>query len=780
MHRHKDHLYKFTYIKYVNIYFYNQEPILSEITEGLHLCFSEKQPVSAGDNLFPCKKGSLVSYTFICNGRIDCPFDNSDEMVNCSLFTNIQNSMKKFPSCSSLFYMKHGNSCIPFFPQIECSDSHLSGNDDVINDLVADLGPKAEDEPQLLSLLTSPNKTSCSLPYQIPCIYGHTRCYNISHICKYTLNEQNPLIPCRNGNHLQNCREFQCNSMFKCTNFYCIHYSYVSDDKWDCPNGEDESSSLTCSGMLKCQGPHMICIHLNNVCDNEIDCPDGDDELLCSLTNVKCIYQCDCLGLAITCKRWEINLITLTEYPYVSVYFDHVYQFELSTIKDKFPHTIYGTFLSNNVVYICHKFLPFNMIYINLSFNNIYFLYKSCFRTSQNLRFILLANNLITHIQEFAFWPLLNVSVIDLSNNPILVIAEYIIPFVHVTAFSMKNSTPLNINRNTFLHANIKVIDVSDFHICCTIPISAICMAKRTWYMNCDSLFAKTMIKHIFHSVFGFVLFINFTFFVAHKLSRIVQTAAFRTIVLFLNLNNLFCLIYLCCIGIADLKFQNNYIVNDIIWRSSHMCFSAFTSILNYIILNQILHIFMSTSRLMVVIFPITTKFKNSNFVFKCICYIYVTVVLLTISVTFIMQIMESVFPHKMCFPFIDPTNSVKILYRKTWLVSISQLVCLFTICIQSTLLLKGFWHSKQTTNKSIADVSLKRSLVIALIMGIGSVAACWLPTSIVYITTLILPKYPINLIYWTIIVIIPLTSLINPTVFILMKMKKAINVKRM
>ena len=645
---------------------------------------------------------------------------------------------------------------------------------------MADIGPKAEDEPQLLSILTSPYKTSCSLPYQIPCIYGHTKCYNVSDICKYTLNKQNHLVPCRNGNHLQNCKEFQCNSMFKCINSYCIHYSYISDGKWDCPNGEDENNSPTCSGMFKCKGSRMICVHLDNVCDKERHCPDADDELLCTLTNVKCIYQCDCLGLAITCKRWEINLVAAAEYPYVSVYFDHMYKFKMTTIKDKFPHTIYGTFLSNNLVHICHLYLPLNMIYIDLRFNHISFLYQSCFRSSQNLKFILLANNLITHIQEFSFWPLLNVSVIDLSNNPILVIAECVIPFVHVTALSMKNSTPLKINRNTFLHANIKVIDVSDFHICCTAPVSVICLVKRSWYMSCDSLLPKKMIKHIYHSVLGFVLCINFTFLVAHNLARKVHTAAFRTIVLCLNLNNLFCVIYLCCIGMADLKFKNNYIVNDIMWRSSHMCFSAFTSILNFIILNQVFHIFMSTSRLMVVIFPITTKFKNYNFVFKCMCYIYVTVLLSTFSVTFITQTMESVFPYKMCFPFIDPTNSVNILYRITWLVSISQIVCLFTICVQSILLLQGFWHSKQTTNKSISDVSLKRSLMMTVIMSTGSVAVCWLPTSAIYIAILILPKYPISLMSWTTLVMVPLPSLINPTVFILMKMKNLMNSKRM
>ena len=118
-----------------------------------------------------------------------------------------------------------------------------------------------------------------------------------------------------------------------------------------------KKNSPTCSGMFKCQGSRIICVHLNNICDKEKHCPDADDELLCSLTNVKCIYQCDCLGLAITCKRSEINLVTSAEYPYVSVYFDHMYKFEMTTINDNFPHSIYGTFLSNNVVYIFHLHL---------------------------------------------------------------------------------------------------------------------------------------------------------------------------------------------------------------------------------------------------------------------------------------------------------------------------------------------------------------------------------------------------------------------------------------
>ena len=713
-HQAIDSIYKFTYRRYENIYVYDQEQILSKKAAGLHLCLSEKYPISTGDNLFNCKNGSSVSYMLICNGVVDCPFDNSDEIMNCSLFTNPQNRMRKFLRCSALFYMENDKSCIPFFPKIEnnfkiLNNNFLHSNDDLINDLVADFGPNAEDEPQLLSILTSPNMMFCSLPYEMPCIEGHPKCYNISDICKYTLSEKNHLVPCRNGNHLQNCREFECNSMFKCTNSYCIHYSYVNDEKWDCPNGEDENTSAVCSNMFKCKGSRLICINLNDVCDKVRHCPDADDELLCSLTNVKCLFQCVCLGLAISCKNQEIHLFTLAEYPYVSVNLNRVYKFELTAIKNKFPHAIFGIFLSNNVVHICQIHLPFTMIHVNLGFNHISVLYQSCFRYSLNLKFILLENNLITHIQHFAFWPLSNVSVINLSNNPIVIIAKHIIPFVHAIVFSMKNSTPLNVNKNSFLYSNIRVIDVSDFHICYLAPIETICLTNRPWYIRSDSLLPKSILQYIYHTVLGIVLFVNFIFFVVHNWARKVQNTAFQTIVLWLNINNIFCVIYLCFIGIADLMFQNNYIINDISWRSSPMCFAAFNSILSFNILNQVFHIYISTSRLMVVIYPIKTKIKNCSFVIKCISYMYATVLLLTCSVTLIVKTTESMLPFKMCFPFINPTNSVNILYKIAWLISISQLLCLVIICVQNTLLLYYFQHSKQTAKRSISDVSIKK-----------------------------------------------------------------------
>ena len=70
---------------------------------------------------------------------------------------------------------------------------------------------------------------------------------NISEICTYKLNSMTHLTPCRTGEHLQNCREFNCNMKFKCLDYYCISGKYVCDGKWDCSHGYDKDTHKFCN-----------------------------------------------------------------------------------------------------------------------------------------------------------------------------------------------------------------------------------------------------------------------------------------------------------------------------------------------------------------------------------------------------------------------------------------------------------------------------------------------------------------------------------------------------
>ena len=148
--------------------------------------------------------------------------------------------------------------------------------------------------------------------------------YDISDICSYKLNKKGELLPCSKGDHLQNCKLYECNMMFKCLDFYCIPWGYICDGKWDCPYGHDESiyhqcGNRTCINMFKCKMSSK-CVHLGDVCNQHFDCPNKDDEYLCLLKDINCPSLFQCLTLAIRCYGMNILGNTLPIYfSYVSM-----------------------------------------------------------------------------------------------------------------------------------------------------------------------------------------------------------------------------------------------------------------------------------------------------------------------------------------------------------------------------------------------------------------------------------------------------------------------------
>ena len=150
------------------------------------------------------------------------------------------------------------------------------------NDPFLDSGSVGKDESIFNTILSDNLKYTCKIAGQLPCEKGHSRCYNISEICNYKLNELGKLIPCRDGTHLLNCAKFECNMKFKCSVYYCIPWKYVCDGKWDCPWGSDENESHECGSkricwnMYKCRDS-QVCIHVGDICYGQEDCQEGDD-----------------------------------------------------------------------------------------------------------------------------------------------------------------------------------------------------------------------------------------------------------------------------------------------------------------------------------------------------------------------------------------------------------------------------------------------------------------------------------------------------------------------
>ncbi len=293
---------KMTYKRELDSYHTESKHILRKNAKGIFLCETEKKTMiatSEGRNLHKVfnKFFSITYYitSYFLFGGFDDNLPGSGVLENCD-----GECPKELDKVQDMAFLS-GNICSPMFafsrPEhcplllgttFALKDEHhqplerkfICDNNKTIDwklvdDLFADCGPRAEDEPILVTQLVDNLSYKCKNSFQIPCRQGHTKCFNISSIYSYELDRYLHLIPCRTGEHIQSCKDFECHAKFKCKLSYCIPWAYVCDSKWDCPHGEDESSEQFCFQMghcqntFKCRNTKHMCMQLANVCDGQ-------------------------------------------------------------------------------------------------------------------------------------------------------------------------------------------------------------------------------------------------------------------------------------------------------------------------------------------------------------------------------------------------------------------------------------------------------------------------------------------------------------------------------
>ena len=290
-----------THIKY-------EERILQEPDPNSYfVCMAYKVHHLTGLNLFHCSNRAHISPRYLCNGKPDCPGAiQSDELLQLCKYINelsgifqsltvieninmsawlsqdTSNNRQKQNVCNKMSSNNTNNSNMPLFslgspdwPKMDNTVSSLllfysSGNKSqeisldttprnlLFDDLMPDFLSTRKDETKLEELLSCGKYFPCQRSHQIPCLFGHPKCFNISEICMFSIDIFHHLAPCRNGGHLNNCTEFQCDSTYKCYLSYCVPWSYVCNDRWDCPHGDDEKTNCQnhsfCEHLFKCMG----------------------------------------------------------------------------------------------------------------------------------------------------------------------------------------------------------------------------------------------------------------------------------------------------------------------------------------------------------------------------------------------------------------------------------------------------------------------------------------------------------------------------------------------
>ena len=253
---------------------------------------------------------------------------------------------------------------------------------------------------------------------------------------------------------------------------------------------------------------------------------------------------------------------------------------------------------------------------------------------------------------------------------------------------------------------------------------------------------------------------------------------AYFVCVLAVNVSDILCGVYLGINFISDIIFEEEFILNDIKWRADPVCLLSLGIVFYFTATSQFSLVLLALSRLMVVLNPLHTTFKNITHTFGYVIARYIISFLLTIVATLHLKFKEEILPANLCLPFLDPSNSIFTMKVLVWSVICTQCVTSLIIALSHTILIRTLNKNQEHLGRNTRGFRCNISLLIQLIIVTFSNIFCWFPANSIYIITMVTSKYPIDLVIWMTVSVVPLNSIINPTVFIFTCFRKFLKIQ--
>ncbi len=777
-----ENLHKIEQKRYLYSYVYEKHLTAKDKAEGYYICVSDKKKIKVGSQLFRCADGMFISQVLVCDGNRNCVGHATDEF--CITTNTKRHHMNS--ACPSLHYETAKGSCQKFLLPKGKTLGHLLGKQvvrcrngielDMLlkNDLVPDCGPDAEDEPILLSSLSHNRHFTCKRPYEIPCKSGHSKCFNMTDICVYSFDIFNHLHPCRTGGHLEQCDTFQCNMMFKCFNSYCIPWSYSCDGKWDCPNGKDElfhficRKDAVCPFLYSCRNSRQ-CIHVGTVCDNTSNCPSGDDEEICQLKNHMCPVQCHCLLFAIKC--WKANDLGLILhqlfYPHMLIDTSFSIVQNVKTIFERFPLSMYVIMIQARIQYICQILSSGLVVYLDVSLNAIGTISKNCMESFFQLKYFNISDNKILSLSTQSFVNTTALQVLCLSNNPLEVLPHNVFKdSLKLQLILARNLSLKQLDKTAFDVSFPVILNVTDYRICCVAPSKINCTSEIFWDLWCTDILPAVEIKVCF--VLDSVLIFGLSCVsVSIHLWGSDASAVFNSCVVSINITDILLVTYLCIVWIADATFKGTFFVKEKMWRSGSTCFAACQLVLWFALASQFTLCFFSLSRMMVVINPVDTKFKKTMFGIKCLSVLFLAALLSSVAFVIAIKFTADMMPNPLCLPFFDPPNLTIAVKIVTWFIASITIATPIAVTIMHVLLIKYVLKSDKNIRKSKTDNTSNVFLIAQLAALNTSHILCWFSSAAVFLAAMFSATYPMDLVRWTTVAILPVNSVICPATLV-------------
>lgn len=715
----------------------------TSMTPGFVIQKGRGENLVFGGNIVKCDSSMFISIHFL-----------NDSVPGCRISLPRTNFTNKRGGCPLFLSHQQEGKCVPYSDLVP---KHLQKN-------------RKQHQSTKIS-----RRHTCSVPESIPCTLASSDCMYISDICTFTLNEDNFLLPCWGGEHLQNCTQFECNMMFKCPGYYCIPWDYICDGKQDCPGGYDENIYFQCNKQRIC--PYLFkcaqsqkCVHMHKVCNEHAECPYRDDEYSCSLHNVQCPTECRCLTFVIYCLAVPATVAYLKHsLPHNNIYVRQSSAVFVLHLLSMSCRAVLLDVAQNNLTNICTTLKIVLALLVNVSHNKIGGIQSGCFSNYLYLRHIDLQHNSINQIQSRSFSNLPRLMYINVAAN--------MITFLSVS--SLEKVTKLfllDVRQNKHIQLNVHfllkyptVTLTCNYRICCIVQDNTHCNRKPLWPESCHDMLNGQAIKIFLYTISVSIALANgcSLFSQIRQKKGTKYGGAYKVIVAAINLTDMLCSLHLVLLWGADLWFGSEIVIREHMWTSHFVCFFIFKLRLLYYVLSPVGLSGLSVARLMVVTYPMKSKFKKKGFVVKLMLFIFIWFLTFVVVVTAMSRVFYVNLPLTLCSPLVDPSKTLLLVKINTWAVVVFQLLSAMFLCCVYVALFRKLHQKKKKIKQAASKQNSLNAILIQVISLSTSCVVCWIPACSVYLVTYFHSFYPIMMVIWTDAAVATLTALVNPIVFI-------------
>ena len=693
------------------------------------------------DHVFTCSDGlTMLSYTLVCDFRHHCE-DSSDEMfcqhTPCDAF-----------ACSN-------GQCVSYSKRCDLVSDCLDDSDEL----------KCEDYAYTVFSFRE---------IRSPVHITFDGMYSFK-VKKMSSNETCPQTHYRCPGEYNDCLPVHT----RCNGWYdCLRH----EDEEDCEN-------ITCPGFYRCFNS-TVCVHGDHLCDGWAHCPQHDDELLCDST---CPAQCQCQGHTFLCSK-----------PIPGHLFPHLRYLDAGGSGTTPSH------LSNNsyVVYLslsnCSlNSLPamtfFNLLFLDLSANNLTFVSIEALLRLHNLRTLSLSKNPIELI-HFHPKPAVQMSAlqtVDLSHSKLAVFdSKMLSNMIYIQSLNLSYSTIHTVHPNGFQYvpklthlylagnpvntfsANLfkpliflRTLSAQTYKLCCREILpdhfeTITCEAPRDEISSCVGLLRSGTYR-VFLWLIGILSLLGNVLSLVMRVcvQRTASISGFHVFVTNLGAADLLMGVYITILGVADASFRGKYLYYDEMWTHSAACkVAGFLSLLSCEVSAFIIWL-ITLDRFIVLHFPFSTvHFQRTSATITCVKTWLVGLLLASTPLLPMTKYWDFFGQTGICIPLPVTKQEFKGRAYSVSVFLVLNFILFLLIAVGQTFI---YWSvQKNALNTDSTKTSRDRTIARRLISVAVTDFLCWFPIG--FCGLLALGDIPISgeVNVGLAIFVLPLNSALNPFMY--------------